>query len=99
MGCFGSQEYDAAQDRGEVKRNGGDRSTVEDRNTASAADLGLKRPDIHDFRQIAAAEDAEIRLAQEYDAAQDRGGSCRKRTTWPGKSCCRRQQLFTRDRR
>lgn len=51
-----ADEYDAAQARGEVKRNGGDRSTVEDRNTASAADLGLRRDQIHDARLIRDAE-------------------------------------------
>lgn len=51
-----ADEYDAAQALGEVKRNGGDRSTVEDRNTASAADLGLRRDQIHDARLIRDAE-------------------------------------------
>lgn len=46
-----AEEYDAAQDRGEVKRNGGDRSTVDDRNTASAADLGIRRDEIHEARK------------------------------------------------
>ena len=54
-----ADEYDAAQARGEVKRNGGDRSTVEDRNTASAADLGLRRDQIHDARLIRDAEEAD----------------------------------------
>lgn len=49
-------EYDAAQERGEVKRNGGDRSSVEDNNTASAADLGLRRDQIHEARQFHKAE-------------------------------------------
>jgi len=54
-----ADEYDAAQARGEVKRNGGDRSSVEDRNTASTADLGLRRDQIHDARQIRDAEAAD----------------------------------------
>jgi hypothetical protein len=54
-----ADEYDAAQARGEVKRNGGDRSTVEDRNTASAADLGLRRDQIHDARRLRDAEAAD----------------------------------------
>ena len=51
-----ADEYDAAQVRGEVKCNGGDRSSVEDRNTASTADLGLRRDQIHDARQLRDAE-------------------------------------------
>lgn len=51
-----AEEYDAAQDRGEVKRNGGDRTSVSDRNTASAADIGLARKDIHEARQLRDAE-------------------------------------------
>ncbi|MGR3732197.1 hypothetical protein [Limimaricola soesokkakensis] len=51
-----ADEYDAAQARGEVKRNGGDRSSVEDHNTASTADLGLRRDQIHEARLIRDAE-------------------------------------------
>lgn len=51
-----ADEYDAAQARGEIKRNGGDRSSVDDRNTASAADLGLRRDQIHEARLIRDAE-------------------------------------------
>jgi hypothetical protein len=54
-----ADEYDAAQARGEVKRNGGNRSTVEDRNTATAADLGLRRDQIHEARQLRDAEVAD----------------------------------------
>jgi hypothetical protein len=54
-----AEEYDAAQERGEVKRNGGDRSSVDDRNTASAADLGLRRDEIHEARQFRDAERAD----------------------------------------
>lgn len=51
-----ADEYDAAQARGEVKRNGGDRSSVADRNSASAADLGLRRDQIHEARRFRDAE-------------------------------------------
>lgn len=53
-----ADEYDAAQERGEVKANGGNRSTVEDHNTASAADIGLRRDDIHEARKLRDAEKA-----------------------------------------
>ena len=59
-----ADEYDAAQARGEVKRNGGDRSSVEDHNTASSADLGLRRDQIHDARLIRDAETAEPGLVR-----------------------------------
>lgn len=54
-------EYDAAQDRGEVKSNGGARNfTVPNQNSEpSAADLGLSRKDIHEARIIRDAEKAE----------------------------------------
>lgn len=52
-----ADEYDAAQERGEVASHGGDRTNVPDRNLApSAADLGLSRKDIHEARQIRDAE-------------------------------------------
>lgn len=54
-----ADEYDAAQARGEIKRNGGDRSSVEDHNTASAADLGMRRDEIHEARVIRDAEAAD----------------------------------------
>lgn len=57
-----ADEYDAAQERGEVKSNGGARKfTVPDQNTElpSAADIGLSRKDIHEARIIRDAERAD----------------------------------------
>ncbi len=59
-----AEEYDQAQIRGEVKRNGGNRSTVEDRNTASAADLGIRRDEIHEARKLRDAEAAAPGIVQ-----------------------------------
>lgn len=50
-----ADEYDAAQARGEVKANGGDRTVP----LANSADLGLSRKTIHEARQIRDAEEAE----------------------------------------
>jgi len=49
-----ADEYDAAQERGEVQSRGGDRvSKVPERNIApTAAEIGLGRKQIHDARQI-----------------------------------------------
>lgn len=69
-----ADEYDAAQARGEVKRNGGDRGSVEDRNTASTADLGLRRDQIHEARQIRDAEVADPGIVRRtLDDRLDRG--------------------------
>lgn len=59
-----ADEYDAAQERGEVigKSGGGD-STVVARNAATAADLGLRRDEIHDARRIRDAEAAQPGVA------------------------------------
>lgn len=54
-----ADEYDGAQERREVKSNGGNRSSVEDRNTASAADIGLRRDEIHEARKLRDAEKAD----------------------------------------
>ncbi|HXE86183.1 MAG TPA: hypothetical protein VN524_05205 [Hyphomicrobiaceae bacterium] len=53
-----ADEYDAAQERGEVQKPGGDRvSNVPDRNNApTVQDIGLTRKDIHEARQIRDAE-------------------------------------------
>lgn len=53
-----ADEYDAAQERGEVQKPGGDRvSNVPKQNNApTVADLGISRKDIHEARQIRDAE-------------------------------------------
>lgn len=52
-----AEEYDAAQDRGEVASRGGERSGREHSPVApSAADIGLARKDIHEARQFRDAE-------------------------------------------
>jgi len=52
-----AEEYDAAQDRGEVAGHG--RSKVEPDNLTTAADLGLRRDEIHEARQFRDAERAD----------------------------------------
>lgn len=52
-----ADEYDAAQDRGEVAGHG--RSKVELANVTTVADLGLRRDEIHEARQLRNAEVAE----------------------------------------
>lgn len=53
-----ADEYDAAQDRGEVQKPGGDRvSNVPGRNNApTVSELGLSRKDIHEARLVRDAE-------------------------------------------
>lgn len=46
-----AEEYDAAQDRGEVAGHGWE-SGVSKENITTAADLGLARKDIHEARQL-----------------------------------------------
>lgn len=41
-----ADEYDAAQERGDVKSNGGNRSSVAVLNTVSASEIGLRRDQI-----------------------------------------------------
>lgn len=52
-----AEEYDAAQDRGEVAGHG--RSKVEADNVTTAADLGLRRDEIHEARKLRDAEQAD----------------------------------------
>jgi hypothetical protein len=55
-----ADEYDLAQERGEVARNGGDRGNQHARlphgKTATVADIGLTYKEIHEARQIRDAE-------------------------------------------
>lgn len=70
-----ADEYDAAQERGEVAKIGDNLPSVTKQNSKpTAADIGLSRKDIHEARIIRDAEDAEpgtIRRA--LDEALDAG--------------------------
>lgn len=69
-----AEEYDAAQERGEVHKHGGDKSNVDNHNVATAADLGLRRDEIHEARKIRDAEAVEPGLINRaLDAMLDRG--------------------------
>ncbi|WP_282604016.1 hypothetical protein [Paracoccus sp. PARArs4] len=56
-----AEEYDAAQDRGEVSkgRDGPGAGVSQGNAKATASDLGLARKDIHEARQLRDAEKAE----------------------------------------
>lgn len=67
-----AEEYDAAQDRGEVAGHG--RSKVEADNVTTTADLGIRRDEIHEARQLRDAETAEPGLINRaLNAMLDRG--------------------------
>ena len=61
-----AEEYDAAQERGEVRRDGQRGKAVVDGNgfsgPATAADLGLRRDEIHEARRMRDAERVGQRL-------------------------------------
>lgn len=59
-----ADEYDAAQERGEVAPHGGDKSKLPEQNFASVADIGLTHKDIHEARLIRDAEQAQPGIAQ-----------------------------------
>ena len=68
-----AEEYDAAQERGEVATVG-QRANVVDSNVSTAADLGLRRDEIHDWRKLRDAEAAEPGLvARALDDMLERG--------------------------
>lgn len=69
-----AEEYDAAQERGEVQSHGGDKSNVSQGNVATAADIGLSRKDIHEARKLRDAEAERPGLVQQaIDAMVERG--------------------------
>lgn len=57
-----ADEYDAAQERGEVRTQGGDQTSKAE--FCSAADIGLSHKDIHEARQIRDAEEANPGIIQ-----------------------------------
>jgi hypothetical protein len=70
-----AEEYDAAQDRGEVASRGGERSGLQHSPLApTAADLGIRRDEIHEARRLRDAEAASPGLIrQALDAMIERG--------------------------
>ena len=66
-----ADEYDAAQERGEVQSHGGQiPRDVAEHNIPSAADLGLRRDEIHEARQLRDAELAEPGIVERVIAAR-----------------------------
>jgi hypothetical protein len=73
-----AEEYDAAQERGEVAGIGGNRgnqfASVDNANAATAADLGLRRDEIHEARKLRDAErDDPGLVARTIDGMIERG--------------------------
>ncbi len=60
-----AEEYDAAQDRGEVAGHG--RSKVEADNVTTAADIGLRRDETHDACKLLDAEREDAGLISRKD--------------------------------
>ena len=54
-----ADEYDAAQERGEIAKAGGDKSKLPDENFATVEDVGPTHKDIHEARIIRDAEAAD----------------------------------------
>lgn len=54
-----ADEYDAAQERGEVQKAGGDRLSIipEEKNAPKISDIGLSSKEIHEARIIRDAEE------------------------------------------
>ena len=79
-----ADEYDAAQERGEVvgAHNGAKNRVLSENAIATAADIGLSRKDIHEARQIrdAEADDPGI-VRRTLDALLEVGGL--QRDTFP----------------
>lgn len=68
-----AEEYDAAQERGEVAKRGWE-SGVDKANITTAADLGIRRDEIHEYRAIRDAERAEPGVVQRsIDKIVERG--------------------------
>ena len=70
-----AEEYDAAQDRGEVASRGGERSGLQHSPVApTVADLGIRRDEIHEARKF---RDAEIEnpgiISRTIDGMVERG--------------------------
>lgn len=71
-----AEEYDEAQERGDVQTRGGDRvsNVVDDNNAPTASDLGIRRDEMHDWRKMRDAERAEPGVIQRtIDKMVERG--------------------------
>jgi hypothetical protein len=76
-----ADEYDAAQDRGEIARSGGDRSKIPDENSAvSPSEISPNfARDIHEARIIRDAEVADAEVADPGVRARGPWNECRRR--------------------
>lgn len=54
-----ADEYDAAQERGELATAGGDKSKLPNENFATVADIGLTHKEVHEARAVRDAEAAD----------------------------------------
>lgn len=71
-----ADEYDAAQERGEVAKPGKPVNVPDGNNKATAAEIGLSRKDIHEAREIRDAEAASPGIVREtLDAALQTGAA------------------------
>jgi hypothetical protein len=69
-----ADEYDAAQLRGEVRKDGGDQSSAREDCVPTAADVGLTHKDIHEAREIRDAEETYPGIVRRtLDAALEAG--------------------------
>lgn len=75
-----ADEYDAAQERGEVAKRGWE-SGVDKRNTTTAADLGLRRDEIHEAR-MERAMDLSKGTVGAQDVAKATGTTPKQITNW-----------------
>jgi hypothetical protein len=93
-----ADEYDAAQERGEVVGRKGGGSTLPDRKGVTSADVGLTYKEIHEARQIRGAEKRDPGLPenqlQNYSAVEKRIRRAygRTRNCATGRSC---KRVFT----
>jgi len=77
-----ADEYDDAQDRGEVATSGQRPSVVGD-NVSTAADIGLRRDQIHEARQIRDADRAEPGIAARTNVRKPPPSHARFAYRWP----------------
>ena len=69
-----ADEYDAAQERGEVRANGGNQSASAEDCIPTVTDIGLTHKDIHEAREVRDAEEADPGIVRRtIDTLLERG--------------------------
>jgi hypothetical protein len=82
-----ADEYDAAQERGEVAPQGRPEKVSDENLLPTVADIGLTKGQVHEARQIRDAEKADPGIVRRSTPAPSPGNDCSRGDSRAGRRC------------